>query len=203
MLVYAVSFNDSLDYAHRGVIGIRFDKQPDGSAIVLGTVHGSPAERAGLKVGDRLLWIGDQLVKPETDISELFVWFRGDPGTPVNVRVLGSDNQQHEFTITRSKNPADLAYAWEQFGQTLVYFLSGLLIFWKLRGSGYALFVSISLVLFGMSVSGLASSSGLLGQFLVAFGPVLALFVLLTYPNGSLEFIHLSPGIHKFYTSIG
>jgi len=77
------------------------------------------------------------------------------------------------------------------------------LIFWKLRGSGYALFVSISLVLFGMSVSGLASSSGLLGQFLVAFGPVLALFVLLTYPNGSLEFIHLSPGIHKFYTSIG
>jgi len=65
----------------------------DGGLVVGGTATKGPAERAGLRQGDRILSVGDEAV---TDLATLWrkVWSTGTAGAPVVLRVGRDGNTQ-------------------------------------------------------------------------------------------------------------
>lgn len=68
---------------------------------ILRVVPGSPAERAGVKGGDIIIGINNELVV-EPDVSSIVERIRGEPGTSVKLSVR-RDDATHDFTITREK----------------------------------------------------------------------------------------------------
>jgi len=65
-----------------GGVGIQIDVR-DGWVIVVGPLPGSPAERAGIETGDRIVEVGGKSAKGWT-IDETRVALRGPPGTSVS-----------------------------------------------------------------------------------------------------------------------
>jgi S1-C subfamily serine protease len=65
----------------------------DGGLVVGGTATKGPAERAGLRQGDRILSVGDEDV---ADLASLWrkVWSVGTAGAPVLLRVGRDGNTQ-------------------------------------------------------------------------------------------------------------
>ncbi|MBQ3659015.1 MAG: S41 family peptidase, partial [Bacteroidales bacterium] len=95
-------------------IGIQFNV-PNDTVVVNSVITGGPSERAGLRVGDRVIKVDDRNiagVKMEQDT--MISLMRGPKGTKVVISVLryGSD-ELIPFTITRDKIPVhsvDVAY---------------------------------------------------------------------------------------------
>lgn len=95
-------------------IGIQFNV-PNDTIVVSSVITGGPSERAGLRVGDRVIKVDDRViagVKMEQDTMVSLM--RGPKGTKVVISVLrhGSD-ELIPFTITRDKIPVhsvDVAY---------------------------------------------------------------------------------------------
>ena len=69
-------------------IGVMIQQDPESMAITITNVFkGSPAEAAGLKVGDVLYKIGDRECG-KTDINVVVTWVRGETGTSVEITVF-------------------------------------------------------------------------------------------------------------------
>ncbi len=85
-----------------GGVGIQVE-QRDGQIIVITPIAGSPAERAGLRPGDRLVKIdGKTLVAPTIDKTVKLV--RGEPDTEVTLTVFRpSQNRTIDFTLKRER----------------------------------------------------------------------------------------------------
>ena len=66
-------------------VGLRVDAR-DGWLIVIDPVPGAPAERAGIRVGDRIVEIGGESTRNWT-VDEASKRLRGDPRTPVHLTV--------------------------------------------------------------------------------------------------------------------
>jgi S1-C subfamily serine protease len=64
--------------------------ESDGGLVVGGMADGGPAERAGVKSGDRILGVGDEEV---AEVSQLWraVWQIGGPGVQVKLRIARDD----------------------------------------------------------------------------------------------------------------
>lgn len=69
-----------------GGIGVEIDDR-DGDVIVIAPIEGSPAARAGIKSGDRIVTVDDKLVRG-TRVDKLIDTMRGDPGTKVRVGIV-------------------------------------------------------------------------------------------------------------------
>ncbi|MFO0617013.1 MAG: S41 family peptidase [Polyangiaceae bacterium] len=69
-----------------GGIGVEVDDR-DGDVIVVAPIEGSPAFRAGIKSGDRIVTVDDKLVRG-TRVDKLIESMRGEPGTKVRVGVV-------------------------------------------------------------------------------------------------------------------
>jgi carboxyl-terminal processing protease len=69
-----------------GGIGVEIDDR-DGDIIVIAPIEGSPAFRAGVKSGDRIVTIDEKLVRG-TRVDKLVETMRGDPGTKVRIGVV-------------------------------------------------------------------------------------------------------------------
>ena len=68
-------------------IGVMIQQDPESMSITITNVFkGSPAEAAGLKVGDVLYKIGDRECG-KTDINVVVTWVRGETGTSVEITV--------------------------------------------------------------------------------------------------------------------
>jgi S1-C subfamily serine protease len=65
--------------------------------LIQGTIAGSPAEKAGIKAGDRLIRFGSQEVKSVEDLQQALT--TAQPGVPVKVVVL-RDGKEIELTMT-------------------------------------------------------------------------------------------------------
>ena len=65
--------------------------------LIQGTIAGSPAEKAGIKAGDRLIRVGNQEVKSVDDLQQVLT--TAQPGVPVKVVVL-RDGKEIELTMT-------------------------------------------------------------------------------------------------------
>lgn len=66
---------------------------------------GSPADRAGLRSGDRIVKIDSVEIKPETDRNKVLSMLRGEPGSQVTVSVVRpyTPDSLKTFTLTREK----------------------------------------------------------------------------------------------------
>lgn len=91
-------------------VGIRITtdyREPcSGELTVVEVFDGTPAQKAGLKVGDKIIRIeGDSTVNITT--SEAADQLRGEPGTKVKVGLLRKDGTQKTVHITRQRIPID------------------------------------------------------------------------------------------------
>jgi carboxyl-terminal processing protease len=83
-----------------GGIGVEVDFRSE-SVIVIAPIEGSPAERAGIRSGDRIVAIDGAPVRGRP-MQELVRRMRGKPGTRVVVSVSrGSDEKVLQYTLAR------------------------------------------------------------------------------------------------------
>ncbi len=83
-------------------IGIEIG-QKDGVLTVIAPLKGTPAEVAGIKAGDKIIKIGDEITA-DFDVDHAIDLIRGEAGTKVTLTIIreGEDAPKN-FTITRSK----------------------------------------------------------------------------------------------------
>jgi carboxyl-terminal processing protease len=83
-----------------GGIGVEVDFQNE-TVVVIAPIEGSPAERAGIRSGDRIVAIDGSPVRGRS-MQELVRRMRGKPGTRVVVSLnRGDDDKVRHFTLTR------------------------------------------------------------------------------------------------------
>lgn len=83
-----------------GGLGIEISIR-DGLLTVITPIEDTPAWEAGIKAGDRIVKIEDELTKDIT-LSDAVKQLRGKPGTDVNITVLREDEYKIlEITVTR------------------------------------------------------------------------------------------------------
>ncbi|HET6883377.1 MAG TPA: PDZ domain-containing protein [Pirellulales bacterium] len=76
---------DQLDVARRAALGVTFSKSAHGGVRILRVVSGSPADKAGLKIGDRILAIDDQPVTSYGEVVRLVG--ESQPGSDMKIAV--------------------------------------------------------------------------------------------------------------------
>lgn len=83
-----------------GGLGIEISIR-DGLLTVITPIEDTPAWKAGIKAGDRIVKIGDELTKDLT-LSDAVKRLRGKPGSEIKITVLREDEFKiHDFTIVR------------------------------------------------------------------------------------------------------
>ncbi len=77
-----------------------FVMESDGGLVVGGMADGGPAERAGIRAGDRILGFGDQEI---TEVASLWrhMWSAGQPGVQIRLQV-GRDDDTLMVRVTTS-----------------------------------------------------------------------------------------------------
>ena len=83
-----------------GGLGIEITKR-EGFVTVLAAIAGTPAYRAGLMPGDRILKINEEVLR-DPDLSEVVSTLRGEPGSEVTLTVVRGRDTVKTFTITRA-----------------------------------------------------------------------------------------------------
>ena len=95
-------------------IGIQFNLYRD-TIMVVSPISGGPSEKAGIRSGDKIIYINDTLVagKKITN-NDVFKWLRGKKGTKVELKIMRKGEKDLiNFTIIRDKIPVfsvDAAY---------------------------------------------------------------------------------------------
>ena len=96
--------NEPLEGNFDGV-GIQFNIQND-SLVVIDPVVGGPAEKVGIKAGDRIIMVDDSLIAGVgVRNSTVLKLLKGKKGTKVHVTVARKRSDNLEFTVTRDKIP--------------------------------------------------------------------------------------------------
>jgi carboxyl-terminal processing protease len=87
-------------------IGISFNIFHD-TLMVLQTIPGGPSEKVGLMAGDRILYVGDELIAGKGITNkDVFKWLKGAKGTLVEVKILRrGEKELLEFDIIRDVIP--------------------------------------------------------------------------------------------------
>jgi carboxyl-terminal processing protease len=109
-------------------VEIRFDND-SGTSDVLGVMPGSPAERAGIRDGDKILTVAGKFYKGKT-LRDVVADLRGKPGETVKLSIL-RDTEVLSFSIERQRVsydvvrslmlPGDIGYlAIRQFNESTV-----------------------------------------------------------------------------------
>ena len=94
----AESFRDTVE-SQFGGIGIEITSD-DGQIKVLSPLVGSPAYKAGVQSGDRILKIGDQLTTGLT-LDDAVHKLKGEVGTGVTITVAHTDGKEDTVTLNR------------------------------------------------------------------------------------------------------
>ena len=88
-------------------IGVRIDTAADSLPLIVGVFKESPAEGAGLKVGDEIVAVDGKTTKGHT-IDEIVGWVRGEAGSSVTVTVkTGGDGREREVAMVRADVAVD------------------------------------------------------------------------------------------------
>jgi len=86
----------------RAFLGVSSSVAPEGGAAVGGVVDNSPADRAGLRQGDRIVEIADQPVREPDDVSAVVNARR--PGDEVRI-VVERGGERRTLTVTLGTQP--------------------------------------------------------------------------------------------------
>jgi carboxyl-terminal processing protease len=104
--VAAQEFSDSLNGEFEGV-GAYVDMAKPGELMITGPIPGSPAEKAGLLAGDRIIKIDTFEVTKDTALSDAIRKIKGPAGTQVKLTIL-RNGDTIEKQIERKKIKIDL-----------------------------------------------------------------------------------------------
>jgi C-terminal peptidase prc len=80
------NFISSLDGEFDGIWAY-VDMPTPWELIIVTPIVGSPAEKAGLKGGDRVLKVDEQEISPDTSLNEAISWIKGPKGTSVLLHI--------------------------------------------------------------------------------------------------------------------
>ena len=87
-------------------IGVRIDVAADGLPLVVGVFKDSPADKAGLTAGDKIVAVdGKQTAGHE--LEEIIGWVRGEAGSSVKVTVRGETGPERTVTMERADVAVD------------------------------------------------------------------------------------------------
>jgi carboxyl-terminal processing protease len=111
------SFMDSMGGKYEG-IGAELSLK-DGSLVIVAPLDGSPAKRAGLKAGDRILQIDDRSTAG-MDVSEAVSLIRGSSGTQVKLVIQTGTSDPRDITLTRGVITVS-SVTWEDKGDGTAY----------------------------------------------------------------------------------
>jgi len=113
--------NEPLEGSFEGV-GIQFQLLED-TLLVVQTISGAPAEKVGVQAGDRIIYIGDELIAGvKMQNSDIMKRLRGPKGTEVTVKIKrGADAELHVFKIIRNKIPIHSVDATYMIGKDIGY----------------------------------------------------------------------------------
>ena len=89
---------DSFDGTFTGIGATVSDR--DGHIVIVSTVSGSPAEKAGIKPGDLLQRVGDQPMEGKT-VEQAVLLIRGAKNTQVTI-TISSNGKESTLALTRS-----------------------------------------------------------------------------------------------------
>ena len=96
------SFSEDMDGEYVGV-GMTINKKKGEALEVVSPFIGSPAEKVGIKIGDKITKVDDKDILPLT-ASDTVKLLKGKEGTKVNVEVVRSGKKEPlKFTMTRAK----------------------------------------------------------------------------------------------------
>lgn len=96
------SFSEDMDGEYVGV-GMTINKKKGEALEVVSPFIGSPAEKVGIKIGDKITKVDDKDILPLT-ASDTVKLLKGKEGTKVNVEVIRSGKKEPlKFTMTRAK----------------------------------------------------------------------------------------------------
>ena len=88
-------------------IGVRIDTAEDGLPLVIGVFPDSPAEKAGLAVGDEIVAVDGKPTTGHT-IDDVVSWVRGEAGSSVKVTVRpGATGKEREVSMVRAAVAVD------------------------------------------------------------------------------------------------
>ena len=76
---------------HHGSLGVLLSKSDDG-VVVVGLMPGSPAEQAGLRVGDEIRFVGDDRIQTIPELTQTVGGYK--PGTPVELLIRRNGKRQ-------------------------------------------------------------------------------------------------------------
>ena len=96
-----------VDVWHRGE-GVPI--APSDGARITEVVEGSPAEQAGLEVGEVILAVDGQEINADNDLAEIIT--SRQPGDSIRLRVQQVDGQELEVTVELGENPDQDGTAW-------------------------------------------------------------------------------------------
>ena len=99
------SFNEDMEGEYVGV-GMSIDKKKDEPLVVVSPFIGSPAEKAGIKIGDRVIKVDGKDILPlnATDTVNLL---KGKQGTKVEVEIVRADKKD-PFKVTMIRDTIKL-----------------------------------------------------------------------------------------------
>jgi C-terminal processing protease CtpA/Prc len=96
-----------------GTAGLRIGQDETGYAVK-GLLPGSPAERAGLKLGDRVLAIdGKKYGSERVNFRDLFLVFEGPVGSTIRVTYAPAGQGERTVTLTRTLEEPGDALVWK------------------------------------------------------------------------------------------
>ncbi len=113
--------NEPLEGSFEGV-GIQFQLLDD-TLLVVQTISGCPAAKVGVLPGDRIIYIGTELIAGvKMQNSDIMKKLRGPKGTEVTVKILrGGNSELMEFSIIRDKIPIYSVDATYMIGKDIGY----------------------------------------------------------------------------------
>ncbi|MEI8086015.1 MAG: S41 family peptidase [Paludibacter sp.] len=113
--------NEPLEGSFEGV-GIQFQILDD-TLLVAQTIAGCPAAKVGVLPGDRIIYIGSELIAGvKMQNSDIMKRLRGPKGSEVTVKILrGGNKELMEFSIIRDKIPIYSVDATYMIGKDIGY----------------------------------------------------------------------------------
>jgi C-terminal processing protease CtpA/Prc len=85
--LYADSETAAYEKSNRGILGVKYLHQKNKNSVVISVYPNTPAERAGIQVGDQIIAVDGINVMPY-DADHVFTLIDGLPGSPVTLSML-------------------------------------------------------------------------------------------------------------------
>jgi len=103
----AAAFNQNISASFEG-IGATME-EIEGRIVIVAPIKGSPAEAAGLKPGDQVVKVGDQILEG-MEVHEAVMLIRGKKGTNAELTIV-RDGKQVQVSIVRDTIPLETVYS--------------------------------------------------------------------------------------------